>query len=142
MTQTRIYVPLGATSVRRLAQSRSLASEVIGAFAVTERLERSLPGADEEQWEYAALCHAVEAAGALRESETDKRVVAAADVDASAVSPRAGESGVAVSAVEVAGPLPLERVVSFHLDEEPGADGVDDLLWYDVTELDDVVRLL
>jgi hypothetical protein len=35
-----------------------------------------------------------------------------------------------------------EQLVSFHVDEEPGATGTADLLWYDVTELDDVRALL
>jgi hypothetical protein len=44
--------------------------------------------------------------------------------------------------VVVAEALPLARVVSFHVDETAGDDGMDDLLWYDVTELDEVLRLL
>jgi hypothetical protein len=32
--------------------------------------------------------------------------------------------------------------VSFHVDEDAGDDGMDDVLWYDVTELDEVLRLL
>ena len=39
-------------------------------------------------------------------------------------------------------PLERRRFVSFHVDEEPGATDVADLLWYDVTELDDVRALV
>jgi hypothetical protein len=39
------------------------------------------------------------------------------------------------SRVEVSAPVELRRVVSFHVDEEPGATEPTDLLWYDVTEL-------
>ena len=34
------------------------------------------------------------------------------------------------------------QVVAFHVDEEPGGTGTTDLLWYDVTELDDVRALV
>lgn len=141
MSQTRIYLPLSGSGVRALAQDRSLPAPPLAAFAVTSRLERSLPAGDEEEWEYAALCEAVEAASALRERPVDKRVVAAADVDADWVS--AGQvEGDALGAVEVAAQVALRHIVSFHIDEEPGADGAEDLLWYDATELDEVVRLV
>ena len=43
-------------------------------------------------------------------------------------------------------PLPLSRVASFHIDDESAVDSVDEeadeLLWYDVTELDDVRSFL
>ena len=141
MSQTRIYLPLSGSGVRALAQDRSLPAPPLAAFAVTSRLERSLPAGDEEEWEYAALCEAVEAASVLRESPVDTRVVAAADVDADWVS--AGQvEGDALGAVEVAGQVALRHIVSFHIDEEPGADGAEDLLWYDATELDEVARLV
>ena len=38
--------------------------------------------------------------------------------------------------------VPLAQVVSFHVDEEAGDQGMEDLLWYDATELDEVLRLL
>jgi hypothetical protein len=44
------------------------------------------------------------------------------------------------------GPLPLSRVASFHIDDESAVDDedeeADELLWYDVTELDDVRSFL
>jgi hypothetical protein len=39
-------------------------------------------------------------------------------------------------------PLPLARVASFHIDDEAAAgseEEADELLWYDVTELDDLL---
>jgi hypothetical protein len=136
MNQTRIYVPLGTAAVRRLAAERRLGAPV-HAHAVTDRVERSYPGADEEEWEYAALCDAAEAAALLRANPMDRRVVVAADVDPSWVSPGEGPE----SAVEVAEDVPLQRVVSFHVDEDGGADD-EELLWYDATELDELLRLL
>ena len=141
MTQTRIYLPLNGASLRGLASTRSLDGPPLAAFAVTAPLERSLPGADEEEWEYAALCDAVEAAAALRPGWDSKRVVAAADVDPEWVRERAGGAA-PPSAVWVTEPVPLRLVVSFHVDEEAGAEGTDDLLWYDATELDEVLRLV
>lgn len=140
MSQTRIYVPLNGPGVRALAAVRSLPGPPLAAFAVTSRLERSLPTGDEEEWEYAALCEAVEAASVLREGPLDKRVVAAADVDDDWVS--SGQGADSLGAVEVTGQVDLRHVVSFHIDEDPGADGADDLLWYDATELDEVTRLV
>ncbi len=138
MNQTRIYVPLGASGLRRLAAERALSAPV-HAHAVTDRVERAFPGADEEEWEYAALCDAAEAAAVLRESPSDRRVVAAADVDPAWVGPAKGEQ--TESSVEVAQDVPLQRVVSFHIDEDGAADD-EELLWYDATELDELLRLL
>ena len=139
MTQTRIYVPLDAKGVRRLADDREVAGTPVKAFAVTERLERMLPSGDEEEWEYAALTEAFEAADERRGTTPAKRVVLAADVDPTWVTSRAGSQ---LSAVQVSQPVPLSRVVSFHVDESVDDDGMDDLLWYDVTELDELLRLL
>jgi hypothetical protein len=47
-----------------------------------------------------------------------------------------------LGAVTVSTVVPLARVVSFHVDETAGDQGMDDLLWYDATELDEVLRLL
>lgn len=142
MTQTRIYLPLNSASLRGLATSRTIGSPPLAAFAVTDRLERAQPAGDEEAWEFVALCDAVEAASILRVEPMDRRVVAAADVDPAWVGPRPGEHTEVLSSVEVSAAVPLERIASFHLDENAGAEGTKDLLWYDATELDEVVRLL
>ena len=44
--------------------------------------------------------------------------------------------------MSVSHPVPLNRIVSLHVDETAGDQGMADLLWYDVTELDEVLRLL
>jgi hypothetical protein len=138
MSQTRIYLPLDADALRRLAAQREIGTTVLDAFAVTAWVERSLPEGDREDWEYAALAEAVDAAGALRAGMVARRVVAAADVDSESV--RDGGDGMA--GVRVGGPVPLSRVVAFHIDETAGDEGMADLLWYDATELAEVVRLL
>ncbi len=69
----------------------------------------------------------------------------AADADPAWVQAGGGDPS---SAVGLVAPVPLGRVASFHVDEE-SSDGDDDaeeeaaeLLWYDVTELDDVCGFL
>ena len=140
MTQTRIYLPLTADGVRALATSREVGPAPVAAFSVTDRVERSLPAGDEEEWEYAALAEAVDAAAAAQGSTVAKRVVAAADVDPGWVAADGAREGLA--AVSVSHPVPLNRIVSLHVDETAGDQGMADLLWYDVTELDEVLRLL
>ena len=140
MSQTRIYLPLSGSGVRALAQDRSLPAPPLAAFAVTSGSSaRSRPGTRRSG--SMPRCARPWRASVLRESPVDKRVVAAADVDADWVS--AGQvEGDALGAVEVAGQVALRHIVSFHIDEEPGADGAEDLLWYDATELDEVARLV
>jgi hypothetical protein len=140
MTQTRIYVPLLPEAVRRLAADRELGPAPVAAFGVTERLERADPTGLEEEWEYAALTEAADAAAVLQGSTVAKRVVAAADVDPGTVS--ADGTRDSLAAVTVSTTVSLRQVVSFHVDEEAGDQGMEDLLWYDATELDEVLRLL
>jgi hypothetical protein len=141
MSQTRIYLPLTAAGLRALAKSRETGPAPASAYAVTARLERA-NSADlaEEELEHAAFSEAAEAALALQGNEVGKRVIAAADVDPGTVEPDGSRED--ASAVTVSEPVPLRRIVSFHVDESAGDTGLDDLLWYDATELDEVLRLL
>lgn len=138
MTQTRIYVPLDAAGLRTLARDGRLGAPPVTACAVTAAVERAFPGADLEELEYAALCDAVDLAGALRAGPGDRRVVAAADVEEAWVGAHSGERSDIPSLVHVSHPVELAQVVSLHVDED-GAGGDDELLWYDVTELSQVV---
>ena len=140
MTQTRIYVPLTPDDVRRLAAERQIGPAPVAAFSVTERVERADATGLEEEWEYAALTEAVDAAAELQGTSVAKRVVAAADVDPGSVSTDGARDG--LGAVTVSAAVPLARIVSFHVDETAGDQVMDDLLWYDATELDEVLRLL
>ncbi|GAA2169333.1 DUF6912 family protein [Pedococcus bigeumensis] len=140
MTQTRIYIPLLPDAVRRLAADREIGPAPVAAFGVTDRVERADPTGLEEEWEYAALTEAAEAAALLQGNTVAKRVVAAADVDPGSVSSDGSRESLA--AVTVGSPVALRQVVSFHVDEEAGDQGMEDLLWYDATELDEVLRLL
>ncbi len=143
MSQTRIYLPLTAADVQTLAGSGEVVPS--GAYAVTPALRSDLPAADEEEREFVAMSDAVAAAGALRRSAdrgagAARRVVAAADLESAVVIVSPARPGQARSLVRLQGPVPLRRIVSFHLDEHPDGDG--DLLWYDVTELAEVSSLL
>lgn len=139
MRQCRIYLPIDLTAVRTLRDSGVLAAR--DGYAVTQWLERQHPGEDEEGLEYLALDEARQAA--LAAGRDRRLVIAAADVESAhlVVSPPA--QGRSASRVTLREPVPLRRVVSFHLEETPAGSNDDpDLLWYDVTELAEVLRQL
>lgn len=129
MPVVRIYVPASVREVCALQSSGQIPSEAM-AFGAA-------PGATEDQ-EHAAWVAAAEAAADLVAPTGTRRVVISADVDAALLDP----APTALPArTRITAPVPLRRVVSLHVDEEVGS-GVADLLWYDVTELADVARLL
>ncbi|MGL5864590.1 MAG: DUF6912 family protein [Dermatophilaceae bacterium] len=137
MPVTRVYVPVGPDALDGLAAGRPL-SAPLTAHAVTPAVGRPGLVVDEEELEHSAWLAAVMDAADLTDGGTRRRVVAAADVESSSVVPTGGPP----SRVEVTAPVERSRVVSFHIDEKPGATGPHDLLWYDVTELDAVHALL
>jgi hypothetical protein len=146
MAVVRVYVPLGRSDLEELASSGSLPAgpgTPVSAYAVTSTLRSSAPGLDVEDLEYAAFSDAVVAAAAMRPSPRHRRVVAAADADPAWVVQGVGEPA---SSVVLVAPLPLSRVASFHIDDESAVgdadDEADELLWYDVSELDDVRSFL
>ncbi|MFP5345660.1 MAG: DUF6912 family protein [Actinomycetes bacterium] len=136
----------------------------LSVHAVTPALREWYTEGDVEELEYAALLDA--AASSLRaladdEQSPRRRVVLAADVDDSSVRPGQGETASVVLLDEVQ----LRDVVSVHVDEREAEDDVraavaalpaaeagdeearfvvdeadgHDLLWYDVTEIGDLV---
>jgi hypothetical protein len=129
MPVVRVYVPAGPAEVRALREAGQLASDTTAFGAVA--------GATEEQ-EHAAWVAAADEAGDLVSAAGARRVVISADVDVALLDPA---PTTVPARTTITAPLPLRRVVSFHVDEEVGT-GVADLLWYDVTELADVARLL
>lgn len=153
MPVVRIYLPVGRTELAELADTGYVPATVATpreAFAVTEALVAGAPNLDDEDLEYAAFTDAVLAAGAVLADPGDRRVVLAADADPAWVAEADGRP---VSRVWLVAPLPVSRVSSFHIDELAGAartgaggaraaDEADELLWYDITELDEVRALL
>lgn len=125
----RVYLPLLVGELAEVPVAGRLPARQ--AYGVTGALRAEDPGADEEDLEFEAMCQALDAARALG---AGRRVVAAADA-----GPRADAGSGALLAGD--DQLPLADVVSFHIEEGSGGvgTGYDDLLWYDVTELDGLI---
>ncbi|MBM6404387.1 hypothetical protein JQN72_09060 [Phycicoccus sp. CSK15P-2] len=139
MPLTRVYLPVTADDLEGLMGDAPLGPTPIAAHGVTPALGRPGRTGDEEALEHLAWVAATEEADALRDGST-RRVVLSADVDDGTVAVPAG--GDVPSRVELLAGVPRSRVVSFHVDESPGDTGTADLLWFDVTELGDVLELL
>lgn len=134
------------------------------AHAVTGSVREWYLEGDEEELEYSAMTDAAEASLRLLAQDPPaprRRVVLALDVPKDRVTP----GGEHRSSVRISGSVPLGKVVSVHVDEdgaqpviaaavealEAAAAGDDDarfqldeaeacdLLWYDVSEIDDLV---
>lgn len=136
MPLVRVYLPLDPASLTALRHSGEVGPAPVAAHSAIAPSARPGIGNDDEEREYAAWSAAAVDA-AVRAAGGGRRVIASADVDAAVVQ-RANDDG---TAVELDAVIALPRIASFHIDEEPGSD-VADLLWYDVTELDDVIALL
>ena len=162
----RVYLPTTLSGLATAYAAGSFGQAPVVAHAVTPAIREWYVTGDLEELEYAALTDAAEASlRALAESGDGgfRRVVVAADVPDAAVRPRPDE--LFRSAVTVAAPVPLEDVASVHVDEPESvavvsaaaaalaaADAGDDdarfaldeaeateLLWYDVTEIPDLL---
>lgn len=141
MPAVRVYIPLSAGALRALAERRAVGGgdgDRVVAYAVTPGLEAAHPGEGVEELEYLAFCDAAAAATTLREAPGDRRVIVAADADPEWLV----DSDGGTAAVGLVRELPLTRIASFHVDDPAamaaGDESADELLWYDVTELDEV----
>lgn len=158
----RIYVGTTLDGLQAL-RDNGLAAP-FAAHAVTGALREWYAEGDADELEYAASSAAAQQS--LRALATPRRIVVAADVPDSTVRPGADPDRPAL--VSVLAALGLAQVVSVHVDDDlaredvaaavralPAADAGDDdagfvvdgaegheLLWYDVTELDDVLAVL
>jgi len=141
MMVTRIYVPLNASMLRRLDKDRALTKTPILAYAVTEAVRAAARAAGQDEWEYTALSDAARSSAALLTSRESRRIVAAADVPPEVVGPPAPENAIDESAVSIAESVALNRIASFHVDDDNSTED-DELLWYDVTELPAILALL
>ena len=160
----RVYLPVTLPALAA-AHAAGAFDGVAVAHAVTPTMREWYIEGDLEELEYAALVEAAEASLRLI-AEGDaprRRVVVAADVPDEAVRP-APDAGLR-SAVRLLATVPLDAVASVHVDEEDAeatvmaavgaleaADAGDDdarflldeaeateLLWYDVSEIPDLV---
>ncbi|NYF99145.1 DUF6912 family protein [Janibacter cremeus] len=125
----RVYLPMLVGELTEVRDAADLPARQ--AHGVTSALRAADPAADEEDLEFEAMCQALDSARALGPGA---RVVAAADT-----GPREDAGDGALLAGQER--LRLDEVVSFHVEEGSGdvGTGYDDLLWYDVTELDGLV---
>ena len=133
MPLVRVYIPLDPAALTTLRQTGEVRPAPVAAHAALAPSTRPGIGNDDEEREYAAWSAAASDA-ADRTPDGGRRVIASADVDAAVVRRGTPDD----TAVELDTVVALPRIASFHIDEEPGSD-VPDLLWYDVTELDDVI---
>lgn len=129
----RVYLPLRSSELASVDETGVLPSR--SAFGVTAAMRSAEPTADEEDLEFDAMCVALDAAAGL--GGGGLRVVAAADVEGDPVA-----DGREAAVGEIAS-VPIDDVVSFHVEERPGGEGegYDSLLWYDVTELSEITDL-
>jgi hypothetical protein len=164
---TRVYVPTSLAGLARAqAQGHLEEGDEVKGHAVTPAVREWYVEGDQEELEYSAMVDAAEASLAVLAGEPDtprRRVVVAADVPEESITPAHDDT--ARSRVTIRGPVLLSAVVSVHVDEETAAPSVDeavralgaaragdddaqflldeaealDLLWYDVTEIDDLV---
>jgi len=161
----RVYLPVTLAGLAAAHRTGVLAGPR-DAHAVTAAVREWYVEGDTEELEYVALTEAAEASLRLLAADPDlprRRVVVAADVADPDVTDVADERF--RSAVRVTCDIPVPSVASVHVDEEraapavaqaiialPAADQGDDdarfvldeaeateLLWYDVSELGDLV---
>lgn len=163
----RVYLASTLPLLARAQSSSRFAEAGATCHAVTPELREWYAAAHGEELEYVALLEAAEASLRLVAADPGaprRRVVVAAEVPAGLVQPaRSGEA--LRSTAVLAGPVERRHVVSVHIDDReaeadvdaaaralPAAargdedaqfvvDGADghDLLWYDATEIDDLV---
>lgn len=162
--RVRVYVP---ATVAMLARLREQGLAVDEAHAVTPELREWYAEGDEEELEYVAFTRAAQDALLLLRADPAaprRRVVVSVDLPAPSVGRVGGELG--SSLVRLSGPVPVKTVAAIHVDGaeavedvaaaaevvadaragDPDAqftvDGAEDheLEWYDVTELDLLLR--
>lgn len=106
----RVYLPLTPDEL----------AQVHTSGVVPPSIERIEPEDDAEESEYAALMTAADASAA-KQAERVVRVVLAAEPSVSD------------------GEIPLAEVRAVHVDTDPDADADDDLAWYGVQEIGDLI---
>jgi hypothetical protein len=160
----RVYLPATVPGLARAREHGSVEGQV--AYAVTPAVREWYVDDDVEDLEFSALLDAAQASLALLAQDAAAprlRLVVAADVPDAAVKPVPGDE--IRSKVALESGVPLTAVVSLHVDESsaqevisaavkalPAAQAGDedagfevseaegcDLLWYDITELDDLI---
>lgn len=169
----RVYVPLTPRGLASAHGAQELAPAPLVAYAVTPALREWYASEDLEELEYAALGRAARASLRLLSTEGEpgqadvRRVVAAVDIDDSAVATEPTETldPEGLGEVRLDRPVPLVRVAALHVDASDAAEDVSaartalsaadagdgkaqalvdaaaehELLWYATQELDQLV---
>ncbi|GAA1686532.1 DUF6912 family protein [Fodinicola feengrottensis] len=161
----RVYLPATLPALRTLKESGEIPLPIT-AFAVTAALREWYVDDDGEELEYAAFTEAARAS--LRMIDRDptaprRRVVISADVDDAAAKPRPDLDR---AVVRLADPVVFAAVAAIHVDGVAAVDDVraaanvvieadlgdedsqftvdsaegHELEWYDVTEIDDLLK--
>ncbi|MFJ7332838.1 DUF6912 family protein [Streptomyces sp. NPDC101110] len=117
----RVYVPLTLPGLAEAYKTGELGTGPFVAYAVTPGLREWYVSDDIEELEYAALGRAALASLRLLAAEPDaprRRVVIALDVAdrAASADPGRGLDPAAPGEVRVAGPVPLGKAASVHVD--------------------------
>jgi hypothetical protein len=122
----RVYVPTTVAGLRTLLAEEQLQPLSGTAFALTPALREAYTAGDDEELEYVAMTEAARASLRLLATELAedpdapaRRAVVAADVDD--VTPR---PDLDAAVVRVAGPIPVRRLASVHLDVSDAVEAV------------------
>jgi hypothetical protein len=130
----RVYVPASLESLARFVADGGIGPSPLHGHAVTDWLRESWPEADEEEWEYAALMAAADdAAAALSDEDTPRRVVLVAEVEGVNQDPES--TGVTVDSA-----IAMRLVQALHADtadvDPSSPSDLGDLGWFGVQEID------
>jgi len=115
----RVYLPATLPGLAGLLREAEIGPAPLRAFAVTPALREWYASGDLEELEYVAMMHAARASLRLLAAEPHaprRRVVLAADIPDEQVDTNAGFDEPTL--VEVLAPVPADRVVSGHIDDE------------------------
>ena len=133
----RVYLPASLDSLAGYVADGGIGPAPVHAHAVTGWLRASWPEAGEEEWEYAALMAAADdAAVALTDEETQRRVVLVAEVDAVTEDEESTE-------VTVDSAISMRLVQALHVDttdiDLSMPETLGDLGWFGVQEIPDLL---
>jgi hypothetical protein len=169
----RVYLPSTLSWLARALTSGEIGPAPLPAYAVTPALREWYSDADLEELEYAALTAAARASLGLLADDpgaAPRRVVLVVDLPDQAVAHEPGDAALGDeegrAAVRVAAPIPVQKIVSGHVDDPDAAadiraavealpaagagdedarftvDGAEghELMWYATQELSDLLR--
>jgi hypothetical protein len=114
----RVYLPATLPALFQAVRDAQLGPAPLPGFAVTPDLREWYASGDQEELEYVAMMHAARASLRLLAADPAaprRRVVIAADVPEDKVRHNSGFDEPTV--VEITAPVPLDRVVSGHIDD-------------------------